>query len=74
LSVGLTGTNLPVVALHEINHALHHAHDLKPRDSHKNFQRAQLSGWMGILRANPGAWRWLAWEMSFPKLPDPGLP
>jgi hypothetical protein len=63
---GLTGSNLAVVALHEITHAVHHMYALKQRDRHHNFRRAQLDGWLGIIRHNPGAWRWLAWVMSFP--------
>ena len=66
LYVGLCGTNLPIVALHEITHAVHHAYELKPRDTHRNYQRTQLQGWMGILRENPGAWRWLVWLMRDP--------
>ena len=63
---GLTGANLPIVALHELTHAVHHAYALKPHDTHLRFQRTQLQGWLGIMRDNPGAWRWLAWVMSFP--------
>ena len=66
LYVGLSGTNLPIVALHEITHAVHHAYELKPRDTHRNYQRTQLQGWMGIMRENPGAWRWLVWLMRSP--------
>jgi hypothetical protein len=65
LYAGLAGTNLPVVALHEITHAVHHAYALKLRDSHGNFNRAQLEGWFDIMRSNPQAWFWLAWTMSF---------
>lgn len=67
LYVGLTGANLPVVALHELTHAVHHAYELQPRDTHLHFQRTQLHGWLGIMRDNPGAWRWLAWAMSTPQ-------
>jgi hypothetical protein len=63
---GLTGSNLAVVALHEITHAVHHVYDLKKRDLHRNFRHAQLKGWLGIIKQNPSAWRWLAWVMSFP--------
>ncbi|HJV97381.1 MAG TPA: hypothetical protein VJ608_15165 [Albitalea sp.] len=63
---GLTGSNLAVVALHELTHAVHHLYDLKTRDRHQAFRRAQLEGWLGIIKHNPGAWRWLAWVMSFP--------
>lgn len=63
---GLTGSNLAIVALHEITHAVHHMYALKPRDRHQNFRRAQLKGWLGIIKHNPSAWRWLAWVMSFP--------
>ena len=59
LYVGLTGANLPVVALHEITHAVHHAYELRQRDTHLNFQRSQLKGWLNIMRDNPSAWRWL---------------
>jgi hypothetical protein len=71
LYAGLTGANLPVVALHEITHAVHHAYQLKQRDKHRNFQRTQLKGWLGIMRENPSAWRWLAWVMSFPTAVHP---
>ena len=64
---GLTGSNLAIVALHEITHAVHHMYDLKQRDLHQNFRRAQIKGWLGIIKHNPGAWRWLAWVMSFPE-------
>lgn len=63
---GLCGTNLPVVALHEITHAVHHAYALKRRDKHHNFNRAQVEGWLGIVRNNPDAWHWLARTISFP--------
>jgi len=66
LYCGLTGSNLAVVALHELTHAIHHLHDLKERDSHIAYKRAQVKGWLGIMTHNPGAWRWLAWVMSFP--------
>jgi hypothetical protein len=66
LYVGLRGPNLPVVALHEITHAVHHAYALKLRDSHRNFNHAQQEGWLGIVRDNPAAWHWLAWAISFP--------
>ena len=66
LYCGLTGSNLAVVALHEITHAIHHMYDLKKRDRHMAFRRAQVQGWLGIMKHNPGAWRWLAWVMSFP--------
>jgi hypothetical protein len=66
LYVGLTGANLPVVALHELTHAVHHAYRLRERDSHRKFQQAQLKGWLGIVRDNPGAWRWLVWSISSP--------
>lgn len=67
LYVGLNGTNLPIVALHELTHAVHHAYALRPRDTHLRFQHTQLHGWLGIMRDNPSAWRWLAWAMSFPE-------
>ena len=41
-------------------------YDLKKRDLHRNFRHAQLKGWLGIIKQNPSAWRWLAWVMSFP--------
>ena len=63
---GLTGSNLGIVALHELTHAIHHLHALKNRDRHQAFRRAQLRGWFEIMTRNPGAWRWLAWVMSFP--------
>jgi hypothetical protein len=66
LYVGLTGANLPVVALHEITHAVHHAYRLRQRDSHRKFQRTELKGWLGIVRDNPDAWRWLIWSMARP--------
>jgi hypothetical protein len=67
LYAGLTGANLAVVALHEITHAVHHAYALKTRDTHHNFNQAQLDGWLGIMRASPQAWHWLAWAISFPE-------
>jgi len=63
---GLSGANVPIVALHEITHALHHAHGLRVRDRERNFVRAQLKGWFQIMLRDPAAWRWLAWTMSFP--------
>ena len=63
---GLHGRNLPVVAVHEITHAVHDVYGLKERDKHKNFLRAQRLGWLGIMQHNPSAWRWLAWTMSEP--------
>ena len=76
---GLTGSNLAVVALHEITHAVHHMYKLKQRDRHRSFRRAQLKGWLGVIKNNPSTWRWLAWVMSFPEqasiestLPSPG--
>ncbi|MCG3189813.1 MAG: hypothetical protein LKCHEGNO_02313 [Burkholderiaceae bacterium] len=63
---GLDGRNLPVVAVHEITHAVHHVYGLDDGDQHRNFVRAQRQGWLGIMRNNPSAWRWLAWTMSAP--------
>jgi hypothetical protein len=63
---GLKGSNLAVVALHELTHAIHHLYALKNRDQHHMFRRAQLRGWFGIMTQCPGAWRWLAWVMSNP--------
>ena len=63
---GLSGSNLAVVALHELTHAIHHLYALKNRDRHHAFRRAQLKGWFGIMTQCPGAWRWLAWVMSYP--------
>jgi hypothetical protein len=63
---GLHGHNLPVVAVHEITHAVHDVYGLKVRDAHRNFLRAQRLGWLGIMQHNPSAWRWLAWTMSAP--------
>ena len=67
LYVGLSGTNLPVVALHEITHAVHHAYAVKMRDTHRNFNHAQLDGWLALVRCNPAMWLWLAWAMSYPE-------
>ncbi len=67
LYVGLTGSNLAVVALHEITHAVHHVYGLGSGDRHRLFREAQLKGWLGIMRTSPAAWRWLAWVMSFPE-------
>ena len=64
---GLSGANLAVVALHEITHSVHHVYRLRQRDRHANFRRAQVEGWLGIVKNNPGAWRWLAWVISFPQ-------
>lgn len=63
---GLNGANVAIVALHEITHALHHAHGLRQRDRERNFVQAQLKGWFQIMLRDPHAWRWLAWVMSFP--------
>jgi hypothetical protein len=63
---GLVGSNLAVVALHELTHAVHHRHALKQRDKHKAFREAQVKGWMSIITRSPAAWRWLAWVMTFP--------
>jgi hypothetical protein len=64
---GLTGANLAVVALHEITHAVHHAHALETGARHCEFRAAQLDGWLGIMTQSPAAWRWLAWVISFPE-------
>ncbi|MEN9420407.1 MAG: hypothetical protein RI988_4028 [Pseudomonadota bacterium] len=66
LCAGLAGCHLPIVALHEFTHALHHAHGLDDGAPHRHFTQAQVSGWLRFVRDNPGAWRWLAWSMSFP--------
>jgi len=66
LYCGLKGSNLAVVALHELTHAIHHMYDLKKRDTHLAYRRAQVKGWLGIMSDNPSAWRWLAWVISFP--------
>lgn len=63
---GLSGANVAIVALHEITHALHHAHGLRQRDHERNFVRAQVRGWLEIMVRDPNTWRWLAWTMSFP--------
>lgn len=63
---GLTGSNLAIVALHEITHAVHHVYGLRDRDRHHNFRSAQVRGWLSIIRRDPLAWRWLIWIMSFP--------
>jgi hypothetical protein len=71
---GLAGPNLAIVSLHEITHAVHHAHGLEDGHSHRDFRRAQLQGWFGVMQHSPAAWRWLAWLMSFPEqanLPAP---
>ena len=64
---GLAGPNLAVVALHEITHAVHHAYGLDDGHHHRDFRRAQLRGWFGVMRRSPATWRWLAWLMSFPE-------
>ena len=74
---GLSGSNLAIVALHEITHAVHHVHGLDNGHSHRDFRRAQLQGWFGVMQRSPAAWRWLAWLMSFPEqanLDAPGAP
>ncbi len=71
---GLTGANLAIVALHEITHAVHHMYGIKQRDLHRNFRRAQVEGWLGIMKQSPGAWRWLVWVMTFPALATLGPP
>jgi hypothetical protein len=43
-----------------------HADALKTRDTCRNYSRAQLEGWLGIVRPSPAAWHWLAWTTSFP--------
>lgn len=63
---GLNGANVAIVALHEITHALHHAHGLRQRDLERNYLRAQLRGWLEIMVRDASMWRWLAWAMSFP--------
>lgn len=63
---GLTGPNVAVVAVHEITHALHHAHALRERDRERRFIQAQHKGWYEIATRDPITWRWLAWAMSFP--------
>jgi hypothetical protein len=63
---GLSGSNLSIVALHEITHAVHHVYSLRDHDRHHSFKRSQLQGWLSIMKDSPGAWRWLAWAMSFP--------
>jgi hypothetical protein len=67
LYVGLTGSNLAVVALHEITHAVHHMYGLTSGDGHRQFREAQVKGWLSIMKRSPDAWRWLAWVMSFPE-------
>jgi hypothetical protein len=66
LYTGLSGANVAIVALHEITHALHHAHGLRTRDRERNFVRAQHKGWLDIMLRDPSTWRWLMWTMSFP--------
>lgn len=66
LCEGLKGSHLPIVALHELTHAIHHAWDLDDHDLHDDFLRAQESGWMALIKDNPSAWRWLVWTMSCP--------
>jgi hypothetical protein len=66
LYAGLSGANVAIVALHEITHALHHAHGVRQRDRERNYLRAQLRGWLEIMIRDPDTWRWLAWTMSFP--------
>ncbi|MEK0416379.1 MAG: hypothetical protein RI949_385 [Pseudomonadota bacterium] len=66
LCEGLLGTHLPIVALHEITHAIHHVWGLDDHDLHDDFLHAQQAGWMGLIKVNPTAWRWLVWTMSFP--------
>ena len=63
---GLTGSNVAIVAVHEITHALHHAHGLGLRDLERRYIGAQHKGWVEIMRRDPVTWRWLAWTMSFP--------
>jgi hypothetical protein len=67
LYAGLAGVNLAVVALHEITHALHRAYGLKERDTHLNYCRAQVKGWLGIMQDCPAVWCWLLWTMRFPR-------
>jgi hypothetical protein len=74
LCTGLSGCHLPIVALHEFTHAIHHAHGLEDHQPHLRFTRAQVDGWFGFVRDNPLAWRWLAWAMSFPARARTGPP
>jgi hypothetical protein len=66
LCAGLAGCHLPIVALHEFTHALHHAHGLDDASSYRRFTQVQVAGWLQFARDNPSAWHWLAWSMSFP--------
>jgi len=66
LCTGLAGCHLPIVALHELTHALHHAHGVDDGASHRRFTQVQVAGWLRFARDNPSAWHWLAWSMSFP--------
>jgi hypothetical protein len=71
---GLTGVNIAIVALHEVTHAVHHIHGIKQRDLHRNFARAQVTGWLDLIKNNPGAWRWLVWVITFPASATLGPP
>lgn len=66
LCAGLSGCHLPIVAAHELTHAVHHIYGLRTRDRHPRFVRAQVAGWLGIIRDNPGAWRWWVWAVGPP--------
>jgi len=55
------------VALHEITHAVHHFYGVDSGARHQDFRSAQVQGWLGIMKNSPGAWRWLAWVISFPE-------
>ena len=64
LCEGLGGAHLPIVAVHELTHAIHHVWGLDDHDPHEAFLQAQLRGWLSIIRCNPAAWDWLVWAMT----------
>jgi hypothetical protein len=55
----LEGPQRSVVFIHEVTHAIHSIARLRVRDTRARFVAAQVAGWLGFVRQNPGAWRWL---------------
>ena len=55
----LHGPQRAVVFIHELTHAIHSAARLRMRDTRSRFVSAQVTGWLRLIRRNPGAWMWL---------------
>ncbi len=56
---GLQGSNLAVVAIHEVTHCIHYENGLESSGDRRRFVSVQAAGWMRFIRDNPTAWRWL---------------